>query len=552
MTGDGLNKADRYFIVFLLLALSVFALHFFSFTVFEGFSTLSNDSFSFIRMARNWSIFSEPAAYNLQTLPEHLRAPVFPWLLSITGGAESTYAAHLLVSVAMLTGIALLGWIVYRHAGWLVGGLTAIAICLLPGIIISSLGILTENPYLVLSLAVIMSAMYVRKTPDCHPGWLLLLLVSLSLAILTRTVGVALAASLITVAVFDRKTTRKTSIIFLVVAGLAVVTWQMWNVIGADDRVNRQMEFLMPIFGSSEQPLTERLAFLQALIMGNISRLIGSWNHYLNLTNDGIWFFLTSFVFLAPCLIALILRAVRLKIDALYICFYLAIVVIWPFPEALVRFLHPVIPILLIQPLLLIPGKDFAEGWTPKKIAAIAVILLLIVNSLLVQRELIRWKNEAELSYPSLVHSFEYYDNRDRQEALRASSAFQDIIELMKSSAQVIPEGSVVATVKNEAYMLLAGREAIFLSTLVPYHQQLCNFQIKKADYIFLTSLFSDFTPRPFELVEKYKEITAFEMSTNDSNGEPLSYILKLDMSAIESILEEAGFQCSVYKIRTI
>ena len=196
------------------------------FTVFDGFSTFSSDSFSYIRLARNLSPYVDSSVANSMTLPEHARSPGFPWLLAITGAASSTYAAHLMVSISMLSAISVFGWMAFRQLGSILGGLLTISVTLLPGVVISSMTILTENPYICASLAVLLLYSYIRKNISCGRGWYAALLLVLTLAILIRTIGVSLAIALMIVATFDRKLGKQSRINFLLFAGISLVIWQ--------------------------------------------------------------------------------------------------------------------------------------------------------------------------------------------------------------------------------------------------------------------------------------------------------------------------------------
>jgi hypothetical protein len=542
------RKTDLFFLIFLFAVLGLYAVHLFSFTVFEGFSTFANDSSSYIRLARNWSPYSEPAIYNLQTLPAHPRAPGFPWLLAITGGAESTYAGHLLVSITMLVSIALCGWLAYRHSGLFIGGALTISFCLLPGVIISSMGILSENPYLLISLTALLLYSFIRKNHDSWPGWFFVLFLLLSLSMLTRTTGIALSAALFVVALLDHKSSRKKNYIFMLTAATSFGVWLLWNALGADDRVPGQLSAIRKIFGSEDQTLVDRVNFFLGFVSDNLFSVAGAWNHYLSLTNDSIWFFLCSFALFAVSIIALALRAFQWKPDALYVCFYLVIIALWPFPGELVRFLHPIVMLLLLQPLFYFHAEDRTVEWNRRKIAVISVIILLLLNSLIIQHHLIKLRYEAETNYPQLVHSVEFYDRVDRDEALRLSALFRYTMVLMQESVDVIPPGSTVAAVKPEAYMLFAERESVMLITRIPYLQQLCNFKIRDVNFVLLSPLFSSLAPPTGDLVEQYRSITTHIISTEDKQGEPIAHILALDPKAIDSTLNEAEYECQSFQ----
>lgn len=544
------SRTDFIYLLFLLTLVGVYALHLFSFTVFDGFSTLSSDSFSYIRLARSMSPYTDASVANSLTLPEHARPPGFPWLLAITGAAYSTYAAHLVVSISMLTAISIFGWMAFRQLGSMLGGLLTISVTLLPGVVIFSMTILSENPYICASLAVLLLYSYIRKNIDCGRGWYATLLLVLTLAILTRTIGVALAMALIVVATLDRKLSKQSRIIFLLIAGISLGIWQLWGVFGVGSGVDAQLGVIGPLFGNDQQDLLGRLGGFIGALRTNAYSIAVAWNNYFSLTRDNTYFFVFTYLLLGICVISLGLRAKQLKFDALYLCFYIGIIIAWPFPEALVRFLHPIIILLLIQPMLYFPVRDKSTRGRIIRTVSIAAMFVLIVNSLVAQSQLIRLRTEAETNNPALRHSVEFYDLVDRGKAEEQSAIFQAVMKMMAESAQVIPVGSSVAVVKHEAYMLLADREAVMLSMIVPYHQQLCNFKLRDVEYIFLSPLKSTYSNSPFELVEQYRDITAFALSTSVQQTEPDYYILKLDMSSIESILRQSGFDCHSYSTR--
>ncbi|MFT5140073.1 MAG: hypothetical protein ACI9CB_001733 [Rhodothermales bacterium] len=543
------RRTDLMYFLFLLVAMSIYALHLFSFTVFEGFSTFSSDSFSFIRLARNWSPYEEAALFNLQTVPEHSRSPGFALLLALSGGAESTYVGHLLVSISMLVSIAICGWLAYRNSNWLIGGALTISFCLLPGVIISSMGILSENSYLLFSMTVLLLYSHIKTNPNCRLGWFVVLFLCLTLAMLTRTVGIALVTTLIVVALFDREHGRYRRL-FLLVAVMSVSVRQLWIALGADVRVSGRFSIITQIFGNENQTYWSSINFYWNIVQHNVFSLTNAWNHYLSLTSENLWFFMCSFALFSVCSIALILRAVQLKFDALYVFFYLGIVVLWPATQELVRFIHPIVMLLLLQPLLYFRTQACAAGWNRHKTVLLSVIAGLLFNSLIIQFHVLNLKQQAESSFPELVHSVEFYDLLDRDEAVRISQVFRYTMNLIEESAKVIPPGSTVATVKHEAYLLLAGRESVMLTTQVPLLQQLCNFKVRGVDFVFLSPLNSGLVPAPFELANQYSGFSSFILTLDDAQGMPVAHVIKLDNEGIDSTLSEAGYNCQNYIVQ--
>jgi hypothetical protein len=208
----------------------------------------------------------------------------------------------------------------------------------------------------------------------------------------------------------------------------------------------------------------------------------------------------------------------------------------------MVRFLHPVFMLLLLQPLLFIGTPAKSPGDFPIRAVAVSIILVLCANSLIIQHQLVALRNLANKEKPAIAHSYEYYALPDR---VRASSyTFQTVMMMMTESADVVPEGSTVAAVKHEAYTLLAGRESVKLPVFVKHNQQLCYFKSRGVDFVFLSPLISRDNPEGLNLAEQFRHISTYMWSMNYQEASPIAHVLKLDREKIDSILTESGFDC--------
>ena len=541
-----MDRREWTCLVTLLAILGVFAVHFFSFTVFDGHSTFANDSFSYIREARNVSPWFDTAPHNLQTVPEHKRSPGFSWVLALTGASHSLWAAHLLVSVAMLAAIGWCGWQAFRASGRLVGTIATVAFCLLPGALISSMGILSENLYLLWSLLTISYYRRVRQSPEESWSGYAVLAALLATAMLTRTVGVALAMAVFIAALFAYGGNRRTALRLAASVGLGILLWAAWYALNTDDGAPAQHVFLAPIFAGEGIEWVARYA---ALMSGNIVSMVHAWNHYLTLSLSGAWFGLTSYVLLALCVVATILRAIRLHVDALYLVCYIVVVLAWPYPDAMGRFLHPAVMLLLLQPLFLLGWATKRYQLAPRMAASLAIVAVVTVNGLLAHLHLAQLRAGVEAQEPGLAHYVEFYDLTDREEATRLSRVWQLTENLMRSSAGMVPSDATVATVKHEAYMLLTDRHATMFSTLVPWPQQLCNLVIRDVDFVFLSPLHSKYVTDPFELIDHLTPISEYVLNSSDESGD-LAYLLKLDRVALTAALAETGFECRDFRLR--
>jgi len=539
-----ISRTDLIYLSFLLGLVSVYALHLFSFTLFEGFSTLSNDSFSYILLARKWSPYFTPSVAETLTWPPQTFPPGFAWLLAITGGSASTWVGHLVVSISALISIVFIGWFAYRELGWLYGGLLTVCFCLLPGFVVSSMGILSENQYLFASLAVLLLFSIIKKNKECWSGWYVLLLMCLSLSLFTRTIGVSLIAALIGVSLLDQNLGKDKRIIIALIALMTLGLWQFWSLMDPQSKQTTYLTYITPILGHESQNLADRTAVFLGYVQANVFSLLAAWNHYLTLTHSNAYFFLFDYALLIVCVIFLGLRAFQLRLDAIYLLFYFGILLIWPSPDQMVRFLHPVFMLMLLQPVLYFQTRNSSPGQFRFRVIAVSIILVLCFNSLIIQRELVVRRDSAHTEQIANAHSYEYYTMPDRDNALYLTRLFQIVMMLMTESAAAIPEGSNVAAVKHDAYTLLTDRESVILRANKPYHQQLCNFKVSEVDFVFLSPVTSRDNPEHLRLVEKYRSISANIWPMNYQEVRPIAYVLELDTVKIDSILTEAGFEC--------
>lgn len=544
------SRRELFYFCFLVILLVFYGTYLFSFTVFDGFATLSSDSFGYILLSRKWSPYFAPSIAETLTWPVHTYPPAFAWLLAITGASETPYAGHLAVTISMLLSILLIGWLIFRELGWKLGGLLTLALCLLPGAVFSSMSILSENLYLVLSLAVLLIFSILEQNDKPRLGWYIALFLCLTMALLTRSVAVSLLAALMWVALFRKDLATNKKITLMVIAVTSLVVWQLWGLLDPQSKESGHLSFIGPMLGHSELTLSGRFWHILGFLYVNLITLFSAWINYLSPVISNAYIFLFSFALFAISFISTVLRAIQLKLSAVYILLNLGILLIWPYPEEMVRFLHPVMMLILMQPVIYFHSRLQPSSAGFLKALVPAVIVLFLLNSLMVQARLNALRNEASETSHALVHSREYYSFSDRVEANRLGLIFQDVINLMAEASQVIPEGSTVASDQHAAFTLLANRKAVNLTSIVPFHQQICNFRVADVQYVFLSALFNSYNPQGIKLFDSYKEYSSNTWTINDADGNPGVYILQLDRPAIDSTLRESGFECLRYQDR--
>ena len=163
---------------------------------------------------------------------------------------------------------------------------------------------------------------------------------------------------------------------------------------------------------------------------------------------------------------------------------------------------------------------------------------VLIFNSLYVQASMVRLKIDAKANNPAIVNSFHYYDVPSRETGELLARLNTGMMNAMTDSARHIPVDNVVATIKHENFVILADRQAITLSTLVPYSQQLCNLKLRNVDVVFLSSMITEHNVKGLALLEDYRSISSDVWSLGKEGERVWAHVMFLDKTKLNLELE--------------
>ena len=533
----------RWYYFFLLAVVVGYSVYLLSFTLFDGFSTFSNDAASYVLAARKWSPFFDPSAAESYTVPFLSYPPGFPGLLAITGASESLWSAHLVVSICMLASLLVMGFFLGKETSGPLAALTMLSICSMPGIIVNSLGILSENLYLLLSLGALTVYSSLRERTQVSWGWNVGLIALITAAVMTRAAGVALIAAFLIVPALDRQLVPRQRVVIPLAAVLSFLVWQGWDAGGLGQGV-MTYGHVSEYFVSQGLSLGEQISAAWQSIYANLVALLWAWNHYFFLTNFDPWFFAFSYLWLAICTVCLGLRFAKFRIDAVYIVLYVGVVLLWPFPQELDRFLHPIALLMVAQPVLFVSGRgrQTRGHWT--RMAVVGVLLALVIQTGYAQLQLHKLQREAKAEFPALAHSYEYYAGEFGYDRLALAQAYSVASGFIKTSSDRIPESSIVAAVKHEMYALLADRKAVASPAVVPFHQQICNFLLSRVDTVFLSQVTSPLNERGLELLNEYQPFAREVFPLEAADSPDMAYVIMLDRASIEEELNSVGFEC--------
>jgi 4-amino-4-deoxy-L-arabinose transferase-like glycosyltransferase len=543
-----LKRNEHAYLLFLGCLIVLYSFHLFSFTVFDGFSTFSNDAGTYVFLAQKWSPFYSPSESVSHFWPVQQYPPAFPWLLALTGVSNSLWASHLLVSTLLLVSILCVAWIAYRKLGWH-GGLLTIALSLLPGALISSMGILSENLYLLLSLCIYLTYAHFESRKESNWLWYFLLTVLLALLLLTRTIGVSFTAAILVASLMThRRSSQLTKGVMSAALG-SLMLWVLWGFL------NPQTGDLT--YGNSFTRLTdpnstvqETVVYLLQVISANSIQILNSWNQYITLYQSNFWSFVFPFGLLVLCLISIALRAFNKKFDAIYLGFYCAIVVVWPHQEQITRFLHPIVFLMLLQPLMLAKEKFGNLNGVAVKSVITVTLGVLIINSTSVHLRLVQQKSTATNINPKLATAYELYASPLKEFDLETATFFVDVTEYMLKSSELVPEGSIVATAKAVNFTVLTGKPAVELvTTNISEYQQFCNLKVKDVDVIFLSRLVTGLNWEGYDELDKYREITSKSWKIEGGASGSVAHVIAIDKARLDEKLGGEKSVCESYRV---
>jgi hypothetical protein len=542
-------KTEVLFYFLLVAMVGGFSIYFLPFTVFDGFATFSNDAASYVLTGRRWSLFFEPTHAEVFTSPVHPYPPAFAWLLALTGASESLWAGHLVVSLCLLASLFLIGHYIAQQTDKLTAGVVTAAIILIPGIIINSFGILSENPYLLVSLAALSVYLHIRNQHDVSWLFYLLLLALLAATVLTRTVGIALIAAFLVVPIFDRTLVTRHRITLPLVALGSIITWRVCKALIPAETGLSYGFYVSVILDSSPNGIVDLIVPLWNSVNLNMVKLLGSWSQYFAINSSAGISFAFSYFFVIASVVGLVLRAVRMRLDAIYVLFYVAIILLWPVSEQMTRFLHPIAALLLIQPVILLSERGYLKAKSRISYAVVMAGCVLIAHSLVVHAGLLDSKRRVDSEFPSLAHSPEYYLATPDNDGVGLAKSYASVAALMVSSVERIPRDAIVAAVKHENYALLADRKAVALSGRVGMNQQFCNLKLGRVDYVLITNLVSTLNPLGLTLIDRYEPITADTWARTGADQISVAYVLKIDQAALDATLDASELVCEEIRL---
>lgn len=453
-----------------------------NFVVNDTISSFSSDSANYIVMARYLSPWQTPTTPVLSAWVEQDFPLLFPLVLGIIGVAYNYVLSHLLVAIFLICSFPLIYYFSRQiRLDQITSIIIVIVFALSPAAWVNSLGILSENLYILLSVVTL--CFYTRLDQN-DKVQLFIFGILLALVVLTRTIGVALLGAYLLITSYHFIRTRCTDFKPFIPAAIATViivtVSLLQNKIVPDQYINQMLGLLVEETGQSA---------LQINIFQQVTALTDAWLvSWLYYWNDNVliasWFFAAVGVL---GLIGLIYRIRLLELDALYLAIYLIILVFWPHPGQAVRFIYPVLFLLLLNAFFLV---SVLLGNRGNKVKNYTIAFILIMSLLSVAPAQLytyhRYAIGKELGYE---HYKEFYISPDLQEAKYKSEAQAAIYSDLVNMRSMTDKDDRIMYFITAYVALLADRVGV---TLGFYRDEAGGIILNRdehADYVYLSQL---------------------------------------------------------------
>ena len=301
------------------------------------------DDAVYVLLADYFSPYSQQLRHGAAFVSRHgVFPPGYPLFLALLGAdSQHLYYAHVLTTFVILAAC-------WACARYLLSTGTAFALAMaylavfffLPRTLLQHIELLSEPLYLLLSMLALLTCEKLREGRDSYGVCCVAVLICL--ATLTRTAGIALLVAFIFWQLFSAGRNR-----VWMAWLLAIIPLLIWEAL-------KPIVYAQPKGYSQDFLNTYHLYDLDALLQQlarNFSALWAGWRQYLDVNTQ--LSSLPAAILLPLCVVpALLVRLKQFCLDAIYFVLYLGMILMWPHPDHMARFLYPVVPLGLCYVLL--------------------------------------------------------------------------------------------------------------------------------------------------------------------------------------------------------
>lgn len=551
----------------LIVAFTSAALPFVSYDELGGFS----DSVAYLIMAKFFSPYVEPSGLIQEAFLHEHYPPLFPLLLALTGGAESYLRAHQVVLLCYSGALILFGLLTAREmrsVGWskrtieptvagtsgqstkwaMEWGVIAVTLgILVPTWWLHVHSILSENLYLLLTLATLLLASLRGREPAGW-GWIAAMTLLLTAVLATRSIGVALLLGYAAVTLLARRPLKE-----WIPFAIAALLNALWLTMRPSAGEHIYLQDLLSTSGALSGG--EQLLQLLQQIGTNAAALLEGWQSSLLLywTEPP-----TARLYVVQALFALgvlgaLIRLAKNHLDGWYTLFYLLILLLWPYPDHMLRFLFPLVPLLLLQGLYL--AAEFGARlfrahpkrrarwrfWSPFALSLLLIALTLPSLGFLLQR----YNHPAKGSDFDLTQTGLFYRFVERRDAETFAAEFLVFVADVRRLGEDTPATATIAwyPLSLNYLALLSERKGV---PLYPPEHPNFTASLERSDYIYLSRVHpraSAFDKAEVDIETWLRQLLPVSESAwlriGSAEGKPYAVLLKVDKARVAELAKK-------------
>ena len=431
---------------FMVLTFFVLAAGLYAFSWNHEVAGFLSDDAIYLLMADAFSPYASPEpALTAYVMRETLFPPLYPLLMAVLGaGSGSLLWAHVSTTTTLVLALGLYGFWIHSEVRDPVPAIGLLVIfALAPGTLLQNLEILSEFPYLMLSMLALWSGERARRT-DRGYG---LTALAVGLATLTRTAGLSLLVAF-GFWLFRHRVRGRTKWF-----GISLLPYLLWLL---------YRSWIAPTKGGYVS-LWEHSPASPGLISAFLEKQASAlWQALLN-TVDFRPSLVTQVVLGITLLLGAPVWARRLwsgRLDAWYLLVGSVMTLLYPFPGYFTRLFLPWIPIIWFYAYLGILGisrvKVQIRGKPALAYAFLAALLLASAPSLGFMFE--RLAEPIEPGMTAWKHTRYWFRTTDMS-SIRADVRFRhDLIAAIKDVSQYVPQGECVFGAHAAISMLYSRR----------------------------------------------------------------------------------------------
>jgi hypothetical protein len=432
---------------FLILSFVIVAVFYYFLTWSSELPFLGGDHPVYLLIADHLSFFAgvkpevSAVAMRYSAFP-----PLYPLLLGMLGGTSAHIAvAHAITTTFLLAAIAMYFiWLRSETRSVLEAFLLALIFSFLFTTLLQSLGIMSENLYLLLTLL----AIWLVNKPDGSLCRFYVIAVVIGLAAITRTVGVTLIAAFAVYLLIHKK---EQWIRLVLVSAAPIVLWNVLRWL-----LGYKGGYLWVIADIMQRgPLADLLS--RQISIESHALWVG-WIKGMNVLPT-LMTLIAGSVVGAICLAGTFYRAYTRKLDGIYLLFYFFLLLVWPFTREAERFLYAIMPILLFH------GLEFSDyllqRFSLRKILILAyplgiALIAFPATGMFFNRMALATHAENRM----YAHSSDWYSDANLDTARMSIKSNLILVQSWKKVSQVVPQNDCVYHVDAPSLMLYADRRS--------------------------------------------------------------------------------------------